>query len=103
MNAEFRFPMIQYFVTRFPLALAITNVTGSMFLDMGSAWTNNDFKGGTSRDGASRLIDIKTGFGFGMRANMFGFLLLRYDLAWATDWSAVSAHPTYYFSLGADF
>ena len=103
MNAEFRFPMIQYFVTRFPLALAITNVTGSMFLDMGSAWTNSNFKGGTSQGGSSRLVDIKTGFGFGMRANMFGFVLLRYDLAWSTDWGSISAHPTYYFSLGADF
>lgn len=103
MNAEFRFPLIQYFITRFPLALAITNVTGSMFLDMGSAWTDNNFKGGTSQDSGSKLVDIKTGFGFGMRANMFGFVLLRYDLAWSTDWNSVSASPTYYFSLGADF
>jgi hypothetical protein len=32
-----------------------------------------------------------------------GFLLLRYDLAWKTDFGSVVAHPKSYFSLGADF
>jgi len=101
MNLEFRFPMIDYLIMRFPLPLAITQVQGALFYDMGSAWQGSEFKGGTS-EGNSRLLDIKSGFGFGMRANL-GFFLLRYDLAWATDFNKVAAHPTAYFSFGAEF
>ncbi len=102
INWEFRFPLIQYFVMRFPLPIAITNVNGAIFTDIGAAWTNDQFKGGTTEGGRKRLQDIKTGFGFGMRANL-GFILLRYDLAWSTDFYGVSDKPTYYFSFGADF
>ena len=94
--------MIDYFIMRYPLPLAISQVKGVLFYDMGAAWYGSNFKGGTSSDGKSRLQDIKAGFGFGMRMNL-GFLLLRYDLAWATDFNSVSAHPTNYFSFGADF
>ncbi len=101
INWEFRFPMIEYFVMRFPLPVVISRVAGAVFVDAGSAWHNENFKGGTSV-GHSRLLDIHTGFGFGMRANL-GFVVLRYDLAWSTDFYRVSDKPTYYFSLGADF
>jgi outer membrane protein assembly factor BamA len=103
INWEFRFPMVQYFIMRFPLKLAITNITGVVFTDVGAAWDNDNFKGGTTADGRDRLQDIKTGFGFGMRANLLGFILLRYDLAWSTDFADVSHRPTHYFSFGADF
>lgn len=102
VNLEFRFPMIDYFVMRYPLPLVLSRVKGVIFTDFGTAWNGSDFKGGTSQDGSSRLVDIKTGFGFGMRANL-GFLVLRYDLAWTTDFDSVSDKPTYYFSFGADF
>jgi outer membrane protein assembly factor BamA len=101
INLEFRYPMIDYFIMRFPLAIAISRVGGAIFLDMGAAWEGSEFKGGTS-EGGSRLVDIKTGFGFGMRANL-GFILLRYDMAWSTDFYNVSDKPSYYFSMGADF
>ena len=101
INLEFRYPMIDYFAMRFPLALTISRVGGAIFLDMGAAWEGNNFKGGTS-EGGNRLVDIKTGFGFGMRANL-GFILLRYDMAWSTDFYSVSEKPDYYFSMGADF
>ena len=101
INAEFRFPLIDYFIMRFPLAIALQQVKGVAFADIGAAWNGSDFKGGTSSNGG-HLQDIKMGFGFGMRLNL-GFLLLRYDLAWNTDFQDVSAHPTSYFSFGADF
>lgn len=102
VNWEFRFPMIEYFAMRFPLPLVISKVVGVVFADMGAAWYDDNFKGGTTADGHSRLQDIHTGFGFGMRANL-GFVVLRYDLAWSTDFYRVSDKPSYYFSLGADF
>ncbi|HVP06522.1 MAG TPA: hypothetical protein VMS71_01675, partial [Candidatus Acidoferrum sp.] len=103
MNMEFRFPLIQVLALRFPLPIALGNVQGALFSDIGSAWYGGRFKGGTSQDGSSHLQDIKTGFGYGMRANMFGIVLLRFDQAWSTDFAHISAHPTYYFSFGADF
>ncbi len=101
VNWEFRFPMIDYFIMRFPLGLAITNVKGAIFTDFGAAWTGDNFKFGTTSDG-TRLQDVKSGFGFGMRANL-GFVVLRYDLAWSTDFRTVADHPRHYFSFGADF
>ncbi len=102
VNWEFRFPMIEYFAMRFPLPLVISRVVGAIFTDIGSAWYNDDFKGGTSTNGHNHLQDIHTGFGLGMRANL-GFVVLRYDLAWSTDFYHVSDKPSYYVSFGADF
>ncbi len=101
-NFEFRYPMIDYFVMRFPLRLALSRVAGAIFYDMGAVWNGDNFKGAETVNGQTRLKDIKTGFGFGMRANL-GFLVLRYDLAWSTDFYDVSDKPRHYFSLGADF
>jgi Tol biopolymer transport system component len=100
-NMELHFPFVEYFFMRYPLQLGLTHITGALFLDMGAAWYDNEFKGGTT-EGGSRLVDIKSGFGFGARVNL-GFLLLRYDLAWKTDFRWVYPHTMHYFSLGADF
>jgi outer membrane protein assembly factor BamA len=101
-NMEIHFPFIDYFLMRYPLRLGLARVTGALFTDMGATWRDDTtFKGGTSENGA-RLVGIKTGFGFGARANL-GFLVLRYDMAWTTDWRTISPHTKHYFSLGADF
>lgn len=100
-NLEFRYPFIDRLDLRFPLPIRLSRVNGVVFLDAGSAWNENaHFKGGTS-SGKSRLQDIHSAFGFGARANL-GFLILRFDTAWATDFGSVNK-PRYYFSLGADF
>ncbi|NOY89342.1 MAG: hypothetical protein GXO93_08165 [FCB group bacterium] len=102
INAEFRFPLIEYFIMRFPLPIAISGVEGAVFTDVGSAWYGSHFKGGTTQGGHDRLQDIKVGFGFGARMNL-GIFLLRYDLAWSTDMNSIAARTTSYFSFGADF
>lgn len=102
VNFEFRFPMIEYFVLRFPITMVLSQVQGALFVDVGSAWYGSDFKGATSQNGKFRLEDIKSGFGFGMRANL-GIFVLRYDLAWATNLNTISKKSTSYFSFGADF
>lgn len=102
-NLEFRFPFIDYFQMHFPLKLGLGYITGSVFLDIGAAWDKNDgFKGATSKGPGARLLGIKSGFGFGTQANL-GFLILRYDLAWRTDYHSVAPHTKSYFSLGATF
>ncbi|HOP06110.1 MAG TPA: hypothetical protein PLF13_02340 [candidate division Zixibacteria bacterium] len=102
MNLEFRFPLIDYFVMRFPLPLVLSRVGGALFYDMGAAIRKGEkFRFGSS-SGGDHLEDVHAAFGFGMRANL-GFILLRYDIAWATDYLHVAEKPQYYFSIGADF
>lgn len=100
-NLELHFPFVEYFYMRYPLQLGLTRITGALFLDMGAAWEGDEFRGAIS-EGGSRLLDLKSGFGFGARVNL-GFMLLRYDLAWKTDYRSVYPHTVHYFSLGADF
>jgi hypothetical protein len=102
-NMEFRFPFIQYFITKFPLRLGFSNIQGSVFLDAGSAWTeDNAWQFTATKPNGDRYVrDIVTGFGYGIRANVY-FFLLRFDAAWRTDFDAVSK-PIYYWSIGLDF
>jgi len=101
-NIELRYPFVEHFIMKFPLPLTLHYVNGAMFYDMGAAWDENKkFQGGTSV-GATRLKDIKAGFGFGARVNL-GFFVLLYDAAWATDFNWVSPKPRHYLSLGAEF
>jgi len=102
-NLEFRYPFVEYLKMNFPLPLTIGYITGNIFYDMGTTWEDDSkFKGGISSSGPARLNDIKSAFGFGIRANL-GIFVLRYDLAWTTDFAYVADHPKYYFSIGADF
>lgn len=102
-NLEFRFPFIQYFITTFPLKFGFSNIQGSLFLDAGSAWSNDSawrFTA-TKPDGSRYVRDIVTAFGYGIRANVYLFLL-RFDAAWRTDFDGVTK-PLYYWSIGLDF
>jgi Tol biopolymer transport system component len=106
-NLEFRFPLIRYFQLGWPLRLGATNIRGAIFTDIGAAWERRlgkeRFQPFRSREnGFPVLNDLKMGYGFGARAN-FGFLLLRFDTAWTTDWYRSSRKPRYYFSLGAEY
>lgn len=100
-NTELHFPLIDYFLMRYPLRIGLSRVVGALFWDIGAAWDKGTtFKGATAENGF-RLLGVKSGFGFGARANL-GFLVLRYDVAWQTDFDTVAPHTKHYFSLGAD-
>lgn len=101
-NAEFRFPFVDYLALRFPLPLALSQVAGALFADMGSAWTDSRRFRGTSAENGFRLQDIRAAFGYGLRANL-GIAVLRFDQSWRTDLRTVSPRPQFYFSLGGDF
>ncbi len=101
-NIELRFPFIRYFIPSF-LPLAMQNITGTLFTDIGSVWTNsNEFKGiGKDANGNEVTQDIMMGTGFGLRFYMLGFLL-RLDIAWRYDLHNFYS-PFYYVSIGPDF
>ncbi|MFQ5637918.1 MAG: peptidase MA family metallohydrolase [bacterium] len=100
-NLELRIPFVNYFDMRWPLPLRLSNIRGLLFTDVGSAWDSRfNFFTKTS-GGWPKLDDAIMSFGWGMRIN-FGILLLKYDMAWKTDWAHVSG-PQSLFSIGTDF
>ncbi|RME01915.1 MAG: hypothetical protein D6814_00595 [Calditrichaeota bacterium] len=103
INAELRFPLVDYFIVRFPLPMGFANIRGAGFMDIGSAWNSNKRFRATyiNAQGKRALRDIVASFGWGFRANL-GIFLLRMDTAWRTD-LATTSKPHYIFSLGTDF
>jgi outer membrane protein assembly factor BamA len=100
LNAELRFPLVDYFITRFPLPLGVAGIRGAGFVDAGSAWeSDKHFR--ALKKGKTELQDIIMGYGWGFRAYL-GFILLRMDVAWRTDLKH-SSKPRYLFSFGTDF
>jgi len=102
VNYELRYPFIQYLVTG-GVPIALNNITGATFLDVGSAWTDNAaYKGiGKSDNNITVTKDLLIGTGFGLRMILFG-LPLKIDVAWSYNYDTFSP-PKYYFSLGTDF
>jgi Tol biopolymer transport system component len=103
INLEFRFPLIKYFVTDFPLRLGMQNIRGCTFFDAGSAWKNNQsWRFVDTKPNGNRYVrDVVSGFGYGIRVNLYIFLL-KFDAAWRTDFNQISP-PKYYFSIGMDY
>jgi Tol biopolymer transport system component len=103
VNAEFRYPFVRYLVLGFPFPMTLGNISGVVFSDAGSAWTNDDFKGAESLDNREhRLKDILFSSGIGTRMNV-GYFILRYDVSWAWDFHSTASRPWHMFSLGANF
>lgn len=102
MNYELRYPFIQYLVTG-GLPIALGNITGATFLDVGSSWTKEKEYRGFVKNAAGETVaqDMLIGTGMGVRMFLFG-LPLKIDVAWSYSGTAFSV-PKYYFSLGGDF
>ena len=67
MNHELRFPFIDRFILRFPFGgVRFSSIRGALFWDNGNAW-----------DGPLRLI--RGSAGVGIRLNLGGMLVLRFD------------------------
>ena len=97
LTSELRYPFIDRLQMAFPLPLWLGNIRGSLFADVGTVWSGDDFRG--MKDG--RLNDIKLGFGFGPRVNL-GFLILRLDVAWTSDFVEHS-RPSFFLTINEDF
>ncbi len=103
INAELRFPFIQFLVLQAPLPLFFQQVRGAGFIDLGSAWNDTGkfraFK--QNANGDTVFDDVLASIGWGIRFySPIG--LLRIDSAWTTDLKSYSS-PRYLFSLGTDF
>lgn len=105
-NLEFRYPLIDFVKLGWPLPLAFQGIRGILFMDAGAAWDDTrHFKpigGDPARDGFY-LSDIKASYGFGVRMNVFGFLIARWDLSRKTDLDTARGPWAGRFALGAEF
>ncbi len=101
LNLELRMPIIRYLLTG-PLPLLFSNILGTVFLDVGSAWSDDNKLQLFHKDesGSTVTKDLLIGTGYGFR--MYFIFLWKLDIAWSYDLDRFSA-PRYYFSLGLDF
>jgi Tol biopolymer transport system component len=102
MNYELRFPLIRYIIPA-GLPIFFNNILGVAFLDVGTAWTQNEKLQLFTRNDRNEIKtkDLLIGTGLGSRVYLFGFIL-KFDFAWSytvEKWSK----PKFYFSLGLDF
>ncbi|HEY6952222.1 MAG TPA: biopolymer transporter Tol [Bacteroidota bacterium] len=99
-NFEFRFPLVRYLIFG-ALPLGFQNILGTVFLDVGSAWTDTQKWQVFAKDAYGEPQGLLAGTGFGTRLFFLGFPL-RIDVAWRVTPDGFST-PFYYFSLGADY
>ncbi|MDZ7766746.1 MAG: hypothetical protein U5K00_20385 [Melioribacteraceae bacterium] len=101
LNIELRMPLIRYLLTG-PLPLFFQNILGTAFIDMGTAWNDNEKLQLFGRDADDNLVtnDLLIGTGFGVRLSFL--FLWRMDVAWRYDIDSFS-EPRYMFSIGLDF
>lgn len=100
MNWELRFPLFGY-LTAGPLPIFLETLTGTLFLDVGSAWNDRSYKAFDRNADGLYMRDLLAGTGYGVRMVFLGFLV-KLDVAWSFDLQGVST-PKYYLSLGPDY
>ncbi len=92
MNNELRFPILNNAVLNFPFgAMDFFLVRGALFFDAGNTWYDKT------------TWDLKGSFGLGLRLNLFGVLVLRWDFARRTDFEHISKKTYREFFFGWNF
>jgi len=73
VNNEFRFPFAQALLLRFSsFDISVSPIRGALFFDLGNAW----------EDKPTKLLGS---YGFGLRGNFLGFIVLRLDIGKTTE------------------
>jgi outer membrane protein assembly factor BamA len=103
-NAELRFPLIRRFELGL-LPLALPPLDGLVFYDAGLAWNSGD---DIQRDGpdGDEVLPLTTryplmSYGLGLRLNLFGYAIVRWDYAKPLD--RPGRKPFWTWSLGPSF
>jgi outer membrane protein assembly factor BamA len=100
-NLEVRFPLFVGYPGSGILTTLFQYVSGTLFLDVGSAWNGTFHATKLDDRGISVTDDLRIGTGIGARAYVFG-IPFRLDVAWNYNLNSWS-RPKYYISLGYDF
>lgn len=92
VNNELRFPLLNNAILQFPFGnMEFFMVRGAIFFDAGNTWYDE-----TS-------WDLKGSFGLGLRLNLFGVLVLRWDFARRTDFKDISKKTYREFFFGWNY
>ncbi|MEP7146908.1 MAG: BamA/TamA family outer membrane protein [bacterium] len=95
-NAELRFPLLNVIALRFPLGISLDfpGIRGGLFFDAGNAWDNKSNYGYT-----------KGSIGVGIRMNVLGLVVLRYDVGKRIEnnFKKLQGNLFHQFYFGFDF
>lgn len=95
-NLELRFPLLNVVALRFPLGIGLDfpGIRGAFFFDAGNAWDNSNYYGITYGS-----------IGAGIRMNVLGFIVLRYDLGKRIEnnFTTIQGNLFHNFYFGYDF
>jgi hypothetical protein len=97
-NAEVRFPLVRRFDLGV-LPIALPPVDGVVFYDAGLAWTGGQqvsWNRPENYDLATQRFPLRS-YGFGIRFNLFGFAILRWDYAKPLDSPNGKAFGSWFF------
>jgi outer membrane protein assembly factor BamA len=101
-NAELRFPIYRR-GTLGPLPIPIPPIEGLTFFDAGVVWFGGQSVRWSARPGddPTQVRTVLRSYGYGLRANLFGFAILRWDYAKPLDTS--DRRWQWQFSIGPSF
>lgn len=92
-NVEYRFPLLRNIVLGVPFeGFGLPGIEGAAFADAGQAWEKFE-----------TMPRPVGSFGFGLRMNLGGYMVLRYDIAKLTDFNHVRPGWEREFYMGFDF
>ncbi len=94
-NLEFRFPMFPFLPMQYDFLTAVA------FFDAANTWgfQGRDIFTGQRVDKEFRFNDIKTSYGLGIRFNLGGLLILRWDFPFKRE----RGTPATFFTIGLDY
>jgi len=103
-NAELRFPLVRRFDLGL-LPISLPPVDGLVFYDVGIAWSSGQTAQWSSHPGddVSLVRTPRRSYGAGIRLNLFGFALLRWDYAIPLDRPTGSRKGYWSWTLGPSF
>jgi outer membrane protein assembly factor BamA len=100
-NVELRFPLTRSLVLGF-LPIGLPPIEGALFYDAGVAWSSGDTVRFNRRAGdAGTVRSVVRSYGGSIRANLLGFVILRFDItkplnrAYNKAYWTVSLGPTF--------
>jgi len=90
-STELRFPVLDQFRMKFPFLDAdLRGIKGAVFMDVGQAWEDEQ-------------LPLVGSLGTGLRMNLGWVTVLRFDVAWKTEFDGSFDRPYYDIFFGWDF
>ncbi len=100
-NAELRFPLVRNLALGF-LPIGFPPIEGAIFFDAGLAWTSeSDLRWSRASGSGATIRAPVTSYGVGIRANLFGLMIMRVDYAKPRNRPGVGGYWT--VSLGPPY